>query len=35
VPGAISTLVDTFVDNLRHWIHGEPLEGVVDLARGY
>jgi len=27
--------LDLFASNLRRFAHGEPLEGVVDLARGY
>jgi phosphoglycerate dehydrogenase-like enzyme len=35
MPGAIAGLVDTFVENLHHWIAGEPLTRVVDRAQGY
>jgi len=35
MPGAHEILVDTFVDNLRRYVGGEPLEGVVDVAAGY
>ena len=28
-------IVDIFVANLRHYMAGEPLEGVVDVAEGY
>ena len=35
MPGAIAGLVDTFVENLEHWIKGEPLTRVVDRAQGY
>jgi phosphoglycerate dehydrogenase-like enzyme len=28
-------IVDIFLDNLRHWQAGEPLEGVVDPTEGY
>jgi phosphoglycerate dehydrogenase-like enzyme len=35
MPDASSILVATFVDNLRRYERGEPLEGVVDVAAGY
>jgi hypothetical protein len=28
-------IVDMFVDNLRRWVAGEPLDGVVDPVEGY
>lgn len=34
-PGAIEDILDTFVHNLRRHLAAEPLEGVVDLERGY
>ncbi len=34
-PGALSRLVDRFVDNLRSYVAGQPLAGVVDRAAGY
>jgi len=35
MPGAQELLVDTFIDNLRRHVAGEPLEGVVDVQAGY
>jgi phosphoglycerate dehydrogenase-like enzyme len=35
MPGAVEALFDTFAENLRRYRVGEPLEGRVDLARGY
>jgi phosphoglycerate dehydrogenase-like enzyme len=35
MPGAAEILVDAFIDNVRRWRRGEPLEGVVDRASGY
>jgi phosphoglycerate dehydrogenase-like enzyme len=35
MPGASDVLVATFVENLRRYQAGEPLEGVVDVAAGY
>jgi phosphoglycerate dehydrogenase-like enzyme len=35
MPGAAEILVDAFIDNLRRWRNGEPLDGVVDRAAGY
>jgi phosphoglycerate dehydrogenase-like enzyme len=35
MPGAIALLVETFVENLHHWIRGEPLIRVVDVSQGY
>jgi phosphoglycerate dehydrogenase-like enzyme len=35
MPGAIAALVDTFVENLRRWIEGKPLERIVDVSQGY
>jgi phosphoglycerate dehydrogenase-like enzyme len=34
-PGALDVLVEPFVENLRRWRAGEPLEGVVDVELGY
>jgi lactate dehydrogenase-like 2-hydroxyacid dehydrogenase len=28
-------IVDLFLDNLRRWVAGEPLQGVVDPVEGY
>jgi phosphoglycerate dehydrogenase-like enzyme len=28
-------IVEIFLDNLRHWLAGEPLEGIVDPVEGY
>jgi phosphoglycerate dehydrogenase-like enzyme len=35
MPESNDLLYATFRANLRHWLHGEPLEGVVDVAAGY
>jgi phosphoglycerate dehydrogenase-like enzyme len=35
MPGAIDLLIEPFVDNLRRFRAGEPLEGLVDLGQGY
>ncbi|HEY6319602.1 MAG TPA: NAD(P)-dependent oxidoreductase [Acidimicrobiia bacterium] len=35
MPGASDLLVETFVENLRRYRAGEPLEGVVDVDAGY
>jgi phosphoglycerate dehydrogenase-like enzyme len=35
MPGAAEILVDAFIDNLRRWHDGEPLDGVVDRESGY
>ncbi|HEV3450389.1 MAG TPA: NAD(P)-dependent oxidoreductase [Acidimicrobiia bacterium] len=35
MPGASELLVATFIDNLRRYRAGEPLEGVVDVDAGY
>jgi len=35
MPGASDVLVTTFIENLRRYLAGEPLEGVVDVAAGY
>ena len=35
MPGASDVLVATFVENLRRYEAGEPLEGVVDVGAGY
>jgi phosphoglycerate dehydrogenase-like enzyme len=35
MPASYSWLYETFLENLRRWQAGEPLEGVVDLALGY
>jgi phosphoglycerate dehydrogenase-like enzyme len=34
-PGALGRLLDRFLDNLRSYIVGEPLAGVVDRVAGY
>ena len=34
-PGALGRLLDRFLDNLRSYIAGEPLAGVVDRVAGY
>lgn len=34
-PGGEDVLVGKFVENLRRWRAGEPLEGLVDVAAGY
>jgi phosphoglycerate dehydrogenase-like enzyme len=34
-PGALSRLVDRFVANLRSYVAGQPLAGVVDRVAGY
>jgi phosphoglycerate dehydrogenase-like enzyme len=34
-PGGEDVLVGKFVANLRRWLAGEPLEGVVDVTAGY
>jgi phosphoglycerate dehydrogenase-like enzyme len=34
-PGAAEHLVDAFVDNVRRWQRGEPLDGAVDRQAGY
>jgi len=34
-PGALERLFATFAENLRRWREGLPLEGRVDLERGY
>lgn len=33
--GAAELLIDAFIDNVRRWKHGEPLDGLVDRAAGY
>jgi phosphoglycerate dehydrogenase-like enzyme len=35
MPGAAEILVDAFIDNVRRWRRGEPLEGLVDRTTGY
>jgi phosphoglycerate dehydrogenase-like enzyme len=35
MPGAFDLFVDAFTTNLRRYLDGEPLLGVVDLAEGY
>ncbi len=34
-PGALDRLLDPFLDNLRRYLAGEPLRGLVDVERGY
>jgi len=34
-PGAADVLLDRFIDNLRRWIAGAPLAGIVDREAGY
>jgi phosphoglycerate dehydrogenase-like enzyme len=35
MPGAFDLFVDAFAANLRRYLDGEPLLGIVDLAEGY
>ena len=35
MPGATDVLVATFIENLRRYVTGEPLDGVVDVEAGY
>ncbi|MEE9606900.1 MAG: NAD(P)-dependent oxidoreductase [Myxococcota bacterium] len=35
MPGAVERLIETFADNVGRYLAGEPLEGTVDLQRGY
>jgi phosphoglycerate dehydrogenase-like enzyme len=35
MPGATDVLVATFLENLRRYVAGEPLDGVVDVDAGY
>jgi phosphoglycerate dehydrogenase-like enzyme len=35
IVGWEARVVDVFVENLDRWLRGEPLENVVDKARGY
>ncbi len=35
MPAATDVLVATFVENLRRYVAGEPLDGVVDVDAGY
>ena len=35
MPGAAEILIDAFIDNVRRWRRGEPLDGLVDHAAGY
>lgn len=35
MPAAAEVLVDAFIDNVRRWHAGEPLQGIVDRATGY
>ena len=35
MPGAQDILIETFLENLRRYVAGEPLDGVVDVAAGY
>jgi phosphoglycerate dehydrogenase-like enzyme len=34
-PGALDRLLDPFLENLRHYLAGEPLDGLVDVELGY
>ena len=34
-PGALEELLVPFLTNLRHFLQGEPLEGLVDVELGY
>ena len=34
-PGALGRLLDRFIDNLRAYVAGQPLTGVVDRVAGY
>lgn len=34
-PGALDVILDRFVENLRRYVDGAPLDGVVDTAAGY
>jgi phosphoglycerate dehydrogenase-like enzyme len=35
MPGAFELLLDTFIENVRRYRAGRPLEGIVDVAAGY
>jgi phosphoglycerate dehydrogenase-like enzyme len=35
MPGAFDVLLDSFAQNLRRYVTGQPLEGIVNLAAGY
>jgi len=35
MPGALARLLDTFVENLRAYLAGEPLSGVVNIDEKY
>ena len=35
MPDAIPMLFDTFIENARRYVAGQPLEGLVDVERGY
>jgi len=35
MPEAADLLLDAFIDNLRRYMRGQPLTGVVDLSQGY
>lgn len=35
MPGAAEILIDAFIDNVRRWQRGEPLDGLVDQATKY
>lgn len=35
MPGAFDLFIEAFVANLRRYLDGEPLHGLVDLAEGY
>ena len=34
-PQAFDIMFDVYCDNLRRWLDGEPLAGVVDVEAGY
>jgi hypothetical protein len=35
MPGSLDWILATFEDNLRRYLAGEPLAGVVDRGAGY
>ena len=35
MPGAVDLLMQSFGENLRRYLDGQPLEGVVDVEEGY